>query len=345
MKIADLFAEIGFKFDTIKLREVSKLIGDLNISSIIGATSLVALGEGIKDLITQSSQASSSLLTLQANTGVNTDFAQQFEKASLALGASKDSADGLINSLSKIKSGLALPGGTVPYGLRLMGFTKEDFQGSLEDNIRMISARLSKSRPAANASQAAKEQWQGLLSNVAQSFGTSAEQFKVLLNPELGNTMHQMLTMSHQDLLTNQEATRQWQVAVQNVNQEFQNSTIPLLKQITLLLKDFNVGGGLQNLDRILKNIGDEFEIIHNFLKAGLLNIGSAASYPLINQARLGNELKKDFSAPVTNVKINVAPITIQANDQQEFVKRFDAHFKNYMKLTASQFSLTGGAT
>lgn len=348
MKISELFAEIGFKVDTIKLREVTKLIGDLNISSIIGATSLVALGEGIKGLVNSSAAASSALLTLQANTGINTDFAQQFEKASLALGSSKESADALINSLSKIKAGLNLPGGQVPYGLRLMGFTKDDFQGSIEDNIKTIITRLSKSKPAANASQAAQEQWKGLISNVAQSFGTTPEQLKVLINPELMGTMHEMLTMSHEDLLANQEATKEWSTLVQNINTEFEIMVSKWLPELTAGLKEFKNDGGLKGL---LDSITVVSKVLEMSLKGWGLIFGSAGlSRTSEGQRQYWHTSAWNHKHPegiawnsgnkgVRDVNVH-SQVTIHSSDPKGVVQEIEAWWKKTMTKSMSEFGL-----
>lgn len=344
MKIADLFAEVGFKFDSIKLREVTKLIGDLNISSIVGATSLVALGEGIKNLIESTSQLSSNLTTLKTNTGVDNQFTQQFEKAAKAMGSSKEAADGLITSLSKIRQSVKF-GGAVPRGLALMGINYQDIMGSEEDLIAKINRLLSQ-KPQLRT-QAQKEAWASFISSINADLGATPDLLKALSNPTLFNTMHKFLTLSENEINANVEATKQWTIAVENVNMELLKTADKLLPTITDLLRKFNDGTGIQTVANTLKGVGDElykvalaYDIIKNYGKAALLNIGSAASQPLINAAKLGNEIRKDFSTPITTVKIDVAPITVQANDPHEFIKRFDEHFKRYMALTSSQFTI-----
>lgn len=344
MKIADLFAEVGFKFDSVKLREVSKLIGDLNISSIIAAGSMVGLGLEIKNLIDSTSQLSSTLTTIKTNTGVDNQFSQQFENAAKAMGSSKEAADGLINSLSKIKQSVKF-GGAVPRGLALMGINYQDIIGSEEDLIAKINRILSQ-KPQLNT-QAQKEAWASFISSINSDLGATPDLLKALSNPTLFDTMHKFLTLSESEISDNVEATKQWTIAVENVNIELMKTADKLLPAITNILKSFNEGGGIQRVADALKGIGDEiykasivFGIIKNYAAAGALNLGSALSYPLINASKLGNEIRKDFSSQTTTVKIDVAPITIQANDPHEFVKRFDDHFKKYMALTSSQFTL-----
>ena len=356
---------MGFKFDSIKLREVSKLIGDLNISSIIGAGSLVALGEGIKKLIESSSSLSSNLLTLQANTGIDLGFAQQFEDASKALGSSKEAAEGLITSLSKIRNDVAMGKG-IPVGLQLLGYNEQDFQGTIEDTIKMINERLSKALPE-NATKPQKEHFAGFVSSLAQSLGASPDMLKPLINPDLFKIMDKFLVLTKDDVKENQQATLQWSIAVENVNTEFKMMATHFLPPIIDILKNFNEGGGFKEFAKDVEFIAKWFDrwvtalgIIKNYTNAGLLNLGSFASQPLIAATKFHNEMSHaasmapmNFSQIMAGIKealgihakpsqvtISVAPITIHANDPQEFVKKFDDHFKKYMELASSQFTL-----
>lgn len=344
MKIADLYAEVGFKFDSVKLREVGKYIGDLNVSSIIAATSITGLGLEIKSLIDSSAQLSSNLTTLHANTGIDNDFSQKFEKAAKALGSSKEAADGLISSLSKIRQSIKF-GGSVPRGLSLLGINYQDITGPEEALISKINKILSQ-KPKLDT-QAQKESWASFLSSINADLGATPDLLKALSNPSLFNTMHQFITLSQKDIDANVEATKQWVVATENLNTELMKTADKILPSISNLLKSFNENGGLQKVANVLQGISDTiykasliFDIAGTYAKAAALNIGSYGSKPLIAASenyRLGQEY---YKSKQNNVTVNVAPITIHANDPQEFTRKFDDHFKKYMGLTSSQFTL-----
>ena len=51
MKIGELFMELGFKADTMKLNEFVKSIGELNMSSVMAGAEVAALADMTKKLL------------------------------------------------------------------------------------------------------------------------------------------------------------------------------------------------------------------------------------------------------------------------------------------------------
>ncbi len=99
-----------------------------------------------------------------------------------------------------------------------MGFTKQDFQGTLEDNAKMIWTRLIASKPPAGASQALKEQWQGLLTNLTSTFGISSEQMMAMSNSAFGEKFDAANFVPLDELNESIKATENWREAKTKLN-------------------------------------------------------------------------------------------------------------------------------
>jgi len=334
-KIADVYAEVNWKFDQVKLREVAKYIGDLSLASVISATSLTGLGLAIKDLIEQTGQLAVGLATIHSTTGIDTTFLQKFENASYELNSTKTSADALVNSLSKIKAGLNSPGGKVPFGLIRLGFTKEDFQGTLEDNLRMIWTRLGKTKPPEGASQAAKEAWQGLLNEYASTFGVSAEQFMAMSNPAMGAKYEASPYLNESELKNNIDAMTAWKTSVVDLNSDLERlvtTLTPALQKITEALDKFTQGTN-KALSTSPAQSKDMEKKIQDYIMGGYLKDLDIKG--LLSPIKL----KKDIpgGSPVT---INMPSVTIIANNVAEIEKWFETNWKKMMVKAANQFGL-----
>ena len=365
VRIAELFAEVGFKFDSIKLHEVSKLIGDLNISSIIGASSVAALGVAMKDMIDQTAQLSSNLKTLEATTGIDNQFAQRFEDAAYALGASKDAAAGFLTTLSGIQTKIMMgQGGQAGFQLaQALGVSPVQFKqimGTTEGLAKEVARVLS--APIKAGDQAQYERVKRLKALLGSSFGASPEIIKALERPDFFQEMLKFETLSNAQINESIEATKQWREAVVDVQTEFQVLATKFLPMLTGAVKSFVNDGPLKALVDSVKSVGDFFErleIIKNYAKAGLMNIASAASQPQIAAARFHNQMvqaanmapmspkelamaiKESFNSDgaAKKVTINMAPVTVHANDPQEFVRKFDPVWKKYLMNADLNFS------
>ena len=234
-KIADVYAEVNWKFDQTKLRDVAKYIGDLSLASVISATSLTGLGLAIKDIIDQTEQVAIGLATIHSTTGIDQTFLQKFENASYELLSTKASADALVTSFSKMKAALNMPGGTVPVGLRMLGFTKNDFEGTLEENMKMVWTRLSQSKPPDSASKAMKEQWQGLLSQLSASFGVTSEQFMAMSSPTFQAKFNASPYLNESELKENIDAVSAWKTSVVDLNTDLERLVTTLTPALTKL--------------------------------------------------------------------------------------------------------------
>lgn len=347
MKIADLFAEIGFKYDSIKLREVSKLIGDLNIASIIGATSLATLGAGISKLMTSADQTATTMLNLKEATNLDPTRVQQLDVFFQQFGANAGEAAEALHRLNTLRlqvlqgTGNAQPfilAGLSPQTetLKLLDQIHEKFKDS-----RFLEQWAGKFAPAAKSLEEIKASWKEMIAN---QFGFSSDMLRGLdsSNAEWQKQFN-ILTMTEEEMRKNAEAHKQWVGAVHDLNIEFQKMVtnltpiaIDIMKIVDATAQWLNKTHGIQDffttMGRGIHNGIEGFGTLTNFTKAGLMNAQSFLTQnAVVNPARLHNELVKDWSGSVDKsrtVTVQTGPITVHAKDPEDFVHRFDAVWK-----------------
>ncbi len=362
-KIADLYAEVGFKFDSVKLREVSKYIGDLNISSVIAATSLVSLGIEMKSLIDQSASLSNNLNILSTTTGVDPQYIQKLEHAAFVLGSSKQAADQWIASLSALQQKLTVAQGSQQFftAAQMLGVDPVSFRkiiGNTEQLDQAVRKILGKQwSPSDRMSQ---EQFARTKTWLAGLINMPADLLTAVQNPDFQKQFDSFTGLSNSEIKQNIESTEKWRSLVDKVNMLFLEMANHYLPMVTQAVDNFVKAGGLKAISDTIQNIENAFErfdIIKNYLKAAAMNVGSAASQPLIASARLHNRLSNAELAPHMNisqilaglknvftpdgkaktVNVNVAPITITTNNVQEFGKKFQDEFTRALDIATRQ--------
>lgn len=107
MKIGELFFNLGFNADTIKLKDFGKAIGDLNMSSILTAGSFGALYEGAKSLINMADEVALSINNFGIQTGQSTQEIQKWgkmaERVGIPASVMQNSITSLVDSLYLLK--------------------------------------------------------------------------------------------------------------------------------------------------------------------------------------------------------------------------------------------------
>ena len=223
-KVAELYAEVNYNFSTVKLREISKYIGDMNISSVIAATSLTALGVEMKGLIDQSAALSNNLNILATTTGVDPQFIQKLEHAAYVLGSSKQAADQWISSLSGLQQKLMVAQGDQRFftAAQMLGVDPVSFQkiiGTTEGLAGAVIRILSKTNDATDKVQYEKIQrtktWLASLINVPQDLLTAFQ------NPTFAKRFNEFEGLSNTQINQNVQATADWRSAVDQLNASF----------------------------------------------------------------------------------------------------------------------------
>ena len=141
MNLFELFVEVGFKADTIKLKEFMHAVGELNLSSVAGAVGLGTLYEATKKIMEAADKTAMSVFRYTQVTGKSGKEMQQFSNYAKEIGLSADEAqgalDGLSKTLFKVKLGQASP---MPFVLAGMNPGEKDPIKSLQQLQDYIKA-------------------------------------------------------------------------------------------------------------------------------------------------------------------------------------------------------------
>lgn len=355
MKIADLYAEVGFKFDTIKLHEVARLIGDLNIASIIGATSIAALGGTIAALIAQMksvSDYSAKLLNVSQSTGINPTTIQQLDTYFQEYGAGAGSATAALQKLNDLRTKALMgdPGASSAFTFAGILPTTDDL--SILDQLRQKmgdgdflkrwGVLTHQGTENTNELRAAFEKF------AITNFGINDDMLRGLHSTnEEWQKQFTLLTMNGDALAINADFTKKWTVFTNDLSvlwKDFITIFEPLLEVLMPVL-DWAV--------RLLDILAKIILLVENligkipFIKF-LDNLTSSANGSVKFPDKLSSDnilnSPSNFNIPdqvsrgTNNVTVNMAPITVQSNDPQQFADWYNNHWKDYMIKTSSQF-------
>lgn len=90
MKIGELFMELGFHADTMKLKDFGRAVADLNMTSILSAGSFGVLYEGAKKIIDMADDLGEGILKFGRETGQSTQEIQKWSTMAKEMGVSAD---------------------------------------------------------------------------------------------------------------------------------------------------------------------------------------------------------------------------------------------------------------
>lgn len=364
-KIADLYAEINYKFDSVKLREVSKYIGDMNISSLIATTSLIGLGVEMKGLIDQSAALSNNLNILSTTTGVDPQYIQKLEHAAYVLGSSKQAADAWIASLSSLQQKLTVAQGDQRFftAAQMLGVDPISFQkiiGNTEDLEKAVRTILTKQwQPSDRISQeqfARTKTWLASLINMPNDLLTAIQ------NPNFQKEFNEYAGLSNAEIKQNIASTEEWRSLVDKVNVKFMEIADTALPHLTAIVKAFVNDGGLKGLVDTLENISKVLDFSLKGWKYLLKDLpewqGRQEALQQQKDDIAYGEYKTSFynlmhsntkyAGPHgniqgnrgTNITVQVAPITIKTDNPQEFGKKFQEEFTKALDIATRQFSI-----
>jgi hypothetical protein len=107
VKIGELFVELGFKADTLKLKEFVHAIGELNMSSVMGAVGLGTAYEAIRKIMGAADETALSINNFGLTTGQSTKEIQRWGKWAEQMGLNADvvksSVNNLLDSVTRLK--------------------------------------------------------------------------------------------------------------------------------------------------------------------------------------------------------------------------------------------------
>ena len=107
MKLGELFFDLGFHADTMKLKDFGKAIGDLNMTSILAVGNFGALYEGAKHLIDIAHDMGEGVNKFSMETGVSKDSLQRWQGVATDAGVSIDSVNQSLSIIRKTMDDIA----------------------------------------------------------------------------------------------------------------------------------------------------------------------------------------------------------------------------------------------
>jgi hypothetical protein len=108
MKLGELFVELGFKADTLKLKEFVKSIGDLNMSSIMAALGLGGMYAIVHRLMESAEDSALRIESFGQETGLSARKMQQWSTAAEMMGMKGDDVAASLRTLQSHLTGLKM---------------------------------------------------------------------------------------------------------------------------------------------------------------------------------------------------------------------------------------------
>ena len=365
-KIADLYAEISYKFESVKLREVSKYIGDMNISSVIATTSLVGLGLEMKGLIDQSSDLAKNIQILNTTTGVDPQYIQKLEHAAIVFQSSRQAADQWISGLSALQSKLTHGMGSQQAFTfsQMLGVTPPDFQKIIGNTEDLSDAMIKIMQKTWDSSMhMSKEQFDRNRALIMSFLPMSPDLLNAVNQPGFNEEMKNWQGFTTGQLAQINQSTQEWNKVVEKINQHFRVIATSYLPEITKLVDGFGKGSGMKDLfdfaDKLVKllnlsakgwgmilhpeNLVDmnkdalqrqQSDIIDHKIRNSVMSLlPHKDSLP----RRGGSSGSWDKENKSANITVQVAPITIKTDNPQEFGKKFQDEFTKALDLATRQ--------
>ena len=123
MIVDELFVALGFKTDTLKLKEFISALGELRMSSIASAVGVGWLYEATRKAISVATEASMSTWQFSEMTEISTKKTQQFVNVFEKLGVSVEEAKGSLSGLKTAMFEAQWRGGEAASAASLIGLT------------------------------------------------------------------------------------------------------------------------------------------------------------------------------------------------------------------------------
>lgn len=141
MTIGELFIELGFKADTMKLNDFMKSVAQLNMASIASALGLGVMYEATAKIMNMADAAAMSMFGFGESTGMSARQMQQFSNVSEQLGANAGDAQASLKNLQMAMINVKLGRGNIePFILAGIDPTKErDVFSVLEKIQRFVN--------------------------------------------------------------------------------------------------------------------------------------------------------------------------------------------------------------
>jgi len=344
MKIAELFAEVGFKFDSIKLHEVSKILGDLNLASVVGVTSLVTLGKGIQNVMETASKASISLLELKEATGLDPLRLHQLDVYFQQFGADAGEAQRAIYNLNKLRLEV-LQGKGDPQPFIMTGLLPTTDTLKLLDQIHekfsddsFLKNWAGSFAQGAKSLQEMRAAWKDMIAN---QFGIPTSMLRGLdQSNEKWKEQANILGMNLDELKANAEVHETWVRAANDLNLEMQKLTSNLAPIVIQVMKIADAFITWENKTQAIQGFFERLGVIGTFIKAGAMDVNNSLQSGRNTAWNLGTAARETVKERIGAFKQQTNNVTVHVNSNtpEEFIKKFDQVWKRYIAGSDIQF-------
>ncbi len=343
MKIADLYAAVGFKFDSLKLKEVSKVIGDLNVSSIVAASSLVGLGVAVAKIMDAAGKTSVAMLNLKEATGLDPLRLQQLDVYFQEFGANAGEAQNALYNLNKLRlSVLQGTGNPQPFILTGLSPTTETLKlfEQIHDKFSDTQFLEKWAHSFATGAKSLEEMRAAWKDMIANQFGIPTSMLRGLdQSNEKWMSQFKILGLVNKELVANAEVHAQWVLATNNLNVEIQKLVTNLAPVALQVIKIAEAFTQWLNKTNAIGDFIERLKVIKTYGQAGLMNIDSAIKNSYNFAAKLGNGVREGAAEAQRETRqTNNITLHVSSNTPEEFVKRFDAVWKKYISNADIQF-------
>lgn len=182
MNIGELLIQLGFKADTMKLKDFIHSVGELNMQSIIAATGFGGLYEAAKRAIEAAEEMAEPLHAFSVQTGQSTDRLQQFSQAAEEMGASSGTVESAIRTLQQSIFRMRMTGeGSNVWGMlgidptqvqdkfEILNQLRERFKGMSVEARQFYLSQLGISQDMLNLFAMSDEGWADISNNMVMS--------------------------------------------------------------------------------------------------------------------------------------------------------------------------------
>lgn len=215
ISVAELYADLGFDIDNVKLNDFARSLGNLNLSTVLSTLGLKGLYDSLVKVMSSAERSATGISNFDKATGISTKDMQQFAIFAEKMGASSDEAysaiKGLQNAILQVQLGR---GNIEPFVLAKINPYDKQTVFQVIDKIRSFLKD-----PAVN--DAVKRM-------IASEFGLSDAMIAVMKSGDAEWESQKKLLYTHKetvDVLMKYRAQARglgadWQVAMNNIAQD-----------------------------------------------------------------------------------------------------------------------------
>lgn len=108
MKVAEIFAELGFQINTVQLNDVVGLLGKLNLTSVLASFGVKELYEGISNIMEVATGTALGMRNFNEQTGLSSQKMQQWASLAERFGVKGESVSNALSGIQKKLIGLKM---------------------------------------------------------------------------------------------------------------------------------------------------------------------------------------------------------------------------------------------